>query len=268
MSTYPPRDPDTLETVAVEVEERVATVTIDRPETGNSLSDQVKDDLRAGLGHVRQDTDARAVILTGAGDSSFISGANIDEFVDRSAHEQREVSSVPAIYDDVERFPLPIIAAINGYALGGGCEIALSCDVRVAAASAEFGQPEINLGIIPGGGGTQRLPRLVGEGLAMDLVLTGRLIDAETAREYGLVDHVVPEDELDEKAQDLAGMMAEKSPIALQYAKEAILASSRQGLDEGRRTEVDLLTALFATDDQTEGVTAFLEDREPEFTGQ
>lgn len=268
MTTYPPADPDDLETVAVDVEDRVATVTIDRREKRNSLTQQVKDDLRAGLGHVKEDTDARAVILTGAGDKSFVSGANIDDFEGRSVHEQREVLSIPAIYEDVERFPLPVIAAINGFALGGGCEMAMACDVRVSAESAKFGQPEINLGIIPGGGGTQRLRRLVGEGMTMDLVLTGRVIGAEEADEIGLVDHVVPDDELYEKAEDLAGQMAEKSPIALQYAKEAVLASSRQGLDEGRRTEVDLISALFDTDDQTEGVRAFLEDRDPEFTGQ
>lgn len=268
MTTYPPRDPADLATVDVEVEERVATVTIDRREKRNSLTEQVKGNLRSALGHVREDTDARAVILTGAGDTSFVSGANVDDFEGRSVHDQREVLSVPAIYEDVERFPLPVIAAINGFALGGGCEMAMACDVRVAAESAKLGQPEINLGIIPGGGGTQRLRRLVGEGMTMDLVLTGRVIDAAEADEIGLVDHVVPDDDLYERAGDLAGQMAEKSPIALQYAKEAVLASSREGLDEGRRTEVDLISALFDTEDQTEGVRAFLEDREPEFTGQ
>lgn len=268
MTTYPPTDPEDLETVQVTVDDRVATVAIDRAEKRNSLTEQVKEDLRGALGHVREVTDARAVILTGAGDKSFVSGANIDDFEGRTTKDQREVLAVPAIYEDVERFPLPVIAAINGFALGGGCEMALSCDVRVAAESAKLGQPEINLGIIPGGGGTQRLRRLIGEGLTMDLVLTGRVIDAATAREYGMVDHVVSDDELYEKAEELAEMMAEKSPTALQYAKEAVLASSRQFLDEGRRTEVDLCSMLFSTADQSEGVAAFLEDREPEFEGR
>jgi enoyl-CoA hydratase len=268
MSRYPPADPTDLETVDVDVEDRVATVTIDRREKRNSLTEQVKDDLRSGLGHVKEDTDTRAVILTGAGEKSFVSGANVDDFEGRSVHEQREVLKVPAIYEDIEQFPLPVIAAINGFALGGGCEMALACDVRVAAESVKLGQPEINLGIIPGGGGTQRLRRLVGEGMTMDLVLTGRVIDAAEADDIGLVDHVVPDDKLYETAGDLAGQMAENSPIALQYAKEAVLASSREGLDEGRRTEVDLISALFDTEDQTEGVRAFLEDRDPEFTGR
>jgi enoyl-CoA hydratase len=268
MSDYPPVDPETLKTVRVEVADRVATITIDRPEKQNSLTEQVKDDLRGTLSHVLDETAARSVILTGAGDKSFVSGANIDDFEGRTPQDQRDVLAVPAIYEDIERFPLPIIAAINGYALGGGCEMALACDVRVAAESAKLGQPEINLGIIPGGGGTQRLRRLIGEGLTMDLVLTGRIVTAETGREYGMVDHVVPDDELYDKAEELAGMMAEKSPIALQYAKEAVLASSRQFLDEGRRTEVDLCSMTFSTADQKEGVRAFLENRDPEFEGR
>lgn len=268
MSDYPPADPETLETVRIDIADRVATVTIDRPEKRNSLTEQVKDDLRGALGHVLDGTDARAVILTGAGDKSFVSGANIDDFEGRKPQDQRDVLAVPAIYEDVERFPLPVIAALNGYALGGGCEMALACDVRVAAESAKLGQPEINLGIIPAGGGTQRLRRLIGEGLTMDLVLTGRVVDAETGREYGMVDHVVPDEDLYEKAEELAGMMAKKSPIALQYAKEAVLASSRQFLDEGRRTEVDLCSMCFSTEDQEEGVRAFLEDRSPEFEGR
>jgi enoyl-CoA hydratase len=268
MNRYPVADPDGLETVAVDVDDRVARLTIDRREKRNSLTEEVKDDLLGALGHLREETDARAVILTGAGEKSFVSGANIDDFEGRTPQEHRETTKIPAIYERIERFPMPVIAAVNGYALGGGCEMAMACDVRVSAESAKFGQPEIDLGILPGGGGTQRLRRLIGEGLTMDLVLTGRVIDAETAREYGLVDHVVPDEELYEKAEELAGMMAEKSPIALEYTKEAVLASSRQGLDEGRRTEVELCSQLFATEDQEEGAAAFLENREPEFTGE
>lgn len=268
MKRYPPRDPDELETVDVGIDNRVATLTIDRREKRNSLTEEVKEDLRGALGHLKDETDARVVILTGAGDESFISGGNIDDFVGRDPQEHRELLRIPAIYEYVERFPMPVIAAINGYALGGGCEMAMACDVRVSAESAKFGQPEINLGIIPGGGGTQRLRRLVGEGLTMDLVLTGRVIDADEAAEYGLVDHVVPDDELYAKAEELAEMMAEKSPVALEYAKEAVLASNREGLDEGRRTEVELCSLLFATADQEEGAEAFLENREPEFTGE
>jgi enoyl-CoA hydratase len=267
MEQYPAIDPDDAETIDLSIEDRIATVTIDRAEDMNSLTQAVKDDLRGVLGHVL-DTDARVVILTGAGEKSFMAGANIGDFPGRDPIDHREALEFPAIYEFVERYPKPVIAAINGYALGGGCEMAMACDVRVAVESAKLGQPEINLGIIPGGGGTQRLRRLIGEGLTMDLVLTGRLIDAEEAEEIGLVDHLVPDDELYERAEWLAGQMAEKSPLALQHAKESVLASSRQGLDEGRRTEIDLCSLLFATDDQEEGAAAFLEDREPEFTGQ
>ena len=268
MKRYPPKDPDELATVDAEIDDRVATLTIDRREKRNSLTEEVKEDLRGALGYLKEETDARVVILTGAGDESFVSGGNIDDFVGRSPQEHHDLLSIPAIYEYVERFPMPVIAAINGYALGGGCEMAMACDVRVSAESAKYGQPEINLGIIPGGGGTQRLRRLVGEGLTMDLVMTGRIIDAEEAREYGLVDHVVPDDELYDKAEELAKQMAEKSPLALQYGKEAVLASSREGLDDGRRTEVELCSLLFATEDQEEGAQAFLENRDPEFTGE
>lgn len=268
MEQYPPIDPDDTGTIALSVEDRIATITIDRAEEMNSLTQAVKDDLRGVLGHVLTETNARVVILTGAGEKSFMAGANIEDFQGRDPIDQREALDFPAIYEYVERYPKPVIAAINGYALGGGCEMAMACDVRVAVESAKLGQPEINLGILPGGGGTQRLRRLIGEGLTMDLVLTGRLIEATEAKEIGLVDHLVSDDELYDRAEWLAEQMAEKSPIALEHAKKAVLASSREGLDEGRQTEIDLCSLLFATDDQEEGVAAFLEDRDPEFTGR
>jgi enoyl-CoA hydratase len=157
---------------------------------------------------------------------------------------------------------------VNGYCLGGGCELALACDIRVASDKASFGQPEINLGIIPGGGGTQRLTRLVGEGQAMELILTGAIIDAPTAFTLGLVNHVVPADQLETKTMEIANRIAEKSPVALRLAKEAIKLASRSNLDEGLRREVDLFALCFSSEDKDEGVKAFLEKRKPEFKGK
>ncbi len=157
---------------------------------------------------------------------------------------------------------------VNGYCLGGGCEVALACDIRVASETASFGQPEINLGIIPGGGGTQRLPRLVGEGKAMEMILTGEIIDAQTAFNLGLVNHVVPADQLEIKTMEIANRIAEKSPIALRLAKEAIKLAARSNLDEGLRREVDLFALCFSSADKDEGVKAFLEKRKPEFKGK
>jgi enoyl-CoA hydratase len=172
------------------------------------------------------------------------------------------------LFNAIDSFPKPIIAMVNGYCLGGGCEVALACDVRVASDKASFGQPEINLGIIPGGGGTQRLTRLVGEGKAMEMILTGEIIDAQTAFNIGLANHVVPADQLEAKTMEIANRIAEKSPIALRLAKEAVKLASRSNLDEGLRREVDLFALCFSSEDKDEGVSAFLEKRKPEFKGK
>src|SRR5216110_295897 len=172
------------------------------------------------------------------------------------------------IFDAVEEFPKPVIAMINGFCLGGGLETALACDIRVASDTAKLGQPEINLGIIPGGGGTQRLTGLVGEGKAMEMILTGEIIDAKTAFTIGLVHHVVPPDQLEAKTMEVANRIADKGPIALRLAKEAVKLASRSNLDEGLKREIDLFALCFATADKDEGVNAFLEKRKPEFKGK
>jgi enoyl-CoA hydratase len=173
-----------------------------------------------------------------------------------------------SLFNAIDSFPKPVIAMINGYCLGGGCELALSCDLRVASENARFGQPEINLGIIPGGGGTQRLTRLVGEGKAMELILTGEMIDAQHAYRLGLVNMVVPAADLEAKTMELANRIAEKSPVALRLAKEAVKTAARSNLDEGLRREVDLFAICFSSEDKDEGVRAFLEKRKPEFRGR
>src|SRR6266481_5585059 len=210
------------ETILLERRGRVAIVTINRPEKRNALNIQTRAEGAAVLDELRADDSVSVVILTGAGDKAFIAGADIAEFADRSAISQREVMLDRSLLNAIDGFPKPIIAMVNGYCLGGGCEVALACDLRISSDRASFGQPEINLGIIPGGGGTQRLTRLVGEGKAMEMILSGEIIDAQTAFLIGLVNHVVPADQLKTKTIEIASRIAEKSPIALRLAKEAV----------------------------------------------
>ena len=256
------------ETILLERRGRVALITINRPEKRNALNIQTRAEGAAILDELRADDSVRVVVFTGAGDKAFIAGADIAEFADRTAIAQRDVMLDRGLFNSVDSFPKPVIAMVNGYCLGGGCELALACDIRIASDKASFGQPEINLGIIPGGGGTQRLTRLVGEGKAMELILTGEIIDAQTAFLLGLVNQVVPADQLEAKTMEIANRIAEKSPIALRLAKEAIKVASRSNLDEGLRREVDLFALSFSSEDKDEGVKAFLEKRKPEFRGK
>ncbi|WP_435320408.1 enoyl-CoA hydratase/isomerase family protein [Haloarchaeobius sp. TZWSO28] len=249
--------------------DRVATVAIERPDARNALNEQVRTELKDAFDTAEADDDVRVLVLTGGeGSGAFVAGADVTELRDRDLVEQREKSKRARVYEAADELSIPVIARINGHALGGGCELAQSCDVRIAQEGAKLGQPEINLGLIPGGGGTQRLTRLVGEGQAMRLVLSGELIDATEAADIGLVDVVCDESELDDQVYDLAGSMAEKSPVALELAKSAIRESSRVGLDAGIDYESELFVQLFATEDKNEGIDAFLEKRKPEFSGK
>lgn len=258
----------TYETLVLEKRERVAIITINRPEKRNALNIKTREEGAALLEELRDDTSVGVVVFTGAGDKAFIAGADIAEFAGRTPITQRAVMMSRSLFNAIDTFPKPVIAMINGYCLGGGCELALACDIRIASENASFGQPEINLGIIPGGGGTQRLTRLVGEGKAMEMVLTGEIVDAKTAYSIGLVNHVFPADQLQTRTMEIAQRIAEKSPIALQLAKEAVKLASRSNLDEGLRREVDLFALCFSTEDKDEGVSAFLEKRKAAFKGR
>src|SRR5437773_6689963 len=256
------------ETILVERRGAVAIVTINRPEKRNALNIQTRAEGAAVLDELRADGSVRVVVLTGAGDKAFIAGADIAEFAGRTAIQQREVMLDRSLFNAIDGFPKPIIAMVNGYCLGGGCEVALACDIRIASEKASLGQPEINLGIIPGGGGTQRLTRLVGEGKSMEMILTGEIIDAHAALSLGLINQLVPLDQLEAKTMEIANRIAEKSPIALSLAKEAVKIASRSNLDEGLRREVDLFALCFSTEDKDEGVAAFLEKRKPAWKGK
>jgi enoyl-CoA hydratase len=260
--------PGGYETLLVERRERVAIITINRPDKRNALNIKTREEGAALLEDLRNDASVGVVVFTGAGDKAFIAGADIGEFAGRTAMMQRDVMTARSLFTAIDTFPKPVIAMINGYCLGGGCELALACDIRIASETASFGQPEINLGIIPGGGGTQRLTRLVGEGRAMELILSGEIIDAKTAYEIGLVNHVFPADQLQAKTMEIANRIAANSPMALSLAKEAVKLASRSNLDDGLRREVDLFALCFSTEDKDEGVSAFLEKRKPVWKGK
>ncbi|MEW6732554.1 MAG: enoyl-CoA hydratase-related protein [Acidobacteriota bacterium] len=256
------------ENLIIDIRDRVGIIKINRQEKRNALNIATRNELLVALDMQRQHKDVRVVIITGAGDKAFIAGADISEFEGRTALEQRQVMRSNRVFDAFENFPKPVIAMINGFCLGGGCEVALGCDIRIASDNAKFGQPEINLGIIPGGGGTQRLTRLVGEGKAMELILTGKMIDAQEAKAIGLVNEIVPFAELETHTLALANEIAEKSPVALRMAKEAIKSAARLSLRDGLDHEIDLFALCFSSEDKEEGVKAFLEKRKPVFKGR
>jgi enoyl-CoA hydratase len=257
-----------LENVLIEKRGRVAILTVNRPDKLNALNIATRSDILAALDDLERDADVRVVVITGAGEKAFIAGADINEFAGMSAVAQRAVMKGRRAFDAVEDFPKPVIAMINGFALGGGCELALACDIRIASTRAKLGQPEIKLGIIPGGGGTQRLTRLIGEGKAMELMLTGDMLTAEEAERLGLVNHVYAPEELEAKTMELAGRIAEMSPVALAMAKQSVKNAARMNLREGLDSEVDLFALCFSSEDKEEGVRAFIEKRKAEFKGR
>lgn len=257
-----------FETITLETRGPVAVLTINRPDKLNALNTKVHAEGVAALDQLKRDASVRVLVITGAGEKSFVAGADISEFQQQTPITQRDQFHDRTLFNSIDTFPKPVIAMVNGFCLGGGNELAMACDIRMCSENARFSQPEINLGLIPGGGGTQRLTRLIGEGRSMEVMLTGDMIDAKTAYDFGLVNHVYPAAELETRTMELANKIAEKAPIALQLAKEAVKFASRSNLDEGLRREVDLFAICFSTEDKQEGVSAFLEKRKPVFKGK
>jgi enoyl-CoA hydratase len=253
----------------ITAEGRVSVVTVNRPEVLNALDTALLEEFLNTLEDLARDSSCGVVIITGAGDRSFIAGADIKEMDGKTPLEARAYSELgQQIAHNLETMRKPTIAAVNGYALGGGCEIALSCDVRLASENARFGQPEINLGIIPGWGGTQRLARATNIGYAKELILTGRMVDAEEALERGLVQHVYKPGDLMARAMELAQLMASKSPVALYYAKESTNRALHGDIGGNLVHEADLYSLMFSTEDAKEGLRAFVEKRNPTFIGK
>ncbi len=255
-----------FESVTVQKDGAVAVVTLNRPQQLNALSYNLVKDLCLAVEQLDSDEEVRAIIVTG-GDKVFAAGADIKEMAGLGPFEEK-VHGRLAYRDRINKISKPIIAAVSGFALGGGCELAMSCDIIIASETAKFGQPEINLGTIPGSGGTQRLPRLVGKHRAMEMVLTGEFISAADALRYGLVNRVVPVELLLEEAKTIADKIAAKPPIAVKAAKEAILKSANTALDDGLDFERKSFYMLFASEDRNEGMKAFLEKRKPVFKGK
>jgi enoyl-CoA hydratase len=259
----------TLETVTYEKKGAIAYVTLNRPKVLNALNKTALADLRAAFEDARDDSSLHGVILTGAGDKSFIAGADINEVAtDTPVQAEEKTRRGQHLMDLIENLGKPVVAAVNGFALGGGCEAALACTIRLAAETAKFGLPEVKLGIIPGYGGTQRLPRLVGKGVALQLILSGAMIDAREAYRIGLVNEVVPNAELIGRAEAILNQIGANAPLSVRYALEAVNKGMETSLAEGLVLESTFVAICTSTEDKKEGTSAFLEKRPAKFQGR
>lgn len=257
------------ENVRTERRGNIFVITIDRPKVLNALNAKTVEEIGQAFAEVREDDAIRCVIVTGAGEKAFVAGADINELAKMTPIVGKFVSEQgQSVFLMIERFPKPVIAAINGFALGGGCELALACHMRIASEKAQLGLPEVSLGIIPGYGGTQRMVRLLGKGKAFELICSGDRIGAADAEKIGLVNKVVPADELMAAAEELGKRIASKSPVAVRAAIEAINSGSDMALEEGQLLEATLFGLLCATEDMKEGMKAFLEKRPADFPGR
>jgi enoyl-CoA hydratase len=258
-----------FQNIRFEKKNQVAYVTIDRPKVLNALNMATMQELKQAFASIKDDAEVRVVILTGAGEKAFVAGADIGELSQHSPVSAKEYTHKgQAIIDAIEDLGKPVIACVNGFALGGGCELALACTMRIASENAKLGQPEVKLGLIPGYGGTQRLPRLVGKGVAMQLVLTGEMISAQEAHRIGLVNEVVPAGELIARAEAIAAKIIANAPLAIQYAMEAVNRGLDLPLADGLFLEATLFGVCCATEDKNEGTKAFLEKRPAAFQGK
>jgi enoyl-CoA hydratase len=254
----------TYQYIVFEKEENVAIITFNRPDAMNALNNQTRAEFTEAIAEVAADDDIKVLILTGSG-KAFVAGSDVKEFSQTTPYAAHNISRLGEIVEKLEK---PVIAAVNGFCLGGGCEIAMACDIIIASEKAKFGQPEVNIGIIPGGGATQRLPRLIGVCKAKELIYTGDIINADQADRLGLVNRVVPVDELMPAARELAKKIATKSAAALKLAKTAINRGMRTNLESGLKYEYELYSLALSLEDRVEGVNAFLEKRDPKFVGR
>jgi len=255
--------------LVLNIENQIAILTINRPSKLNALNAETITELFQAFKKLRQDESVSVIVLTGSGEKAFVAGADIAEISYHDEISGRIFSTRgQKVFRYIEKMEKPVIAAVNGFALGGGCELMMSCHLRIASENAKFGQPEINLGLIPGYGGTQRLPRLVGQTRAIYLLLSGDMIDAKTALEYGLINEIVPEDKLQARAKEIAKMLLSKAPIALKYILHAVTDGIDKNIDTSLNLEGELFGNICATEDMKEGVKAFLEKREPSFKGK
>ena len=255
--------------ILLKKEGELGIITINRPEQRNALDLDTRKEMLQALQDIRKDNSLKVLIITGAGDKAFAAGADIHvlkgmkpaecfEFFEKFSHK---------LYDEIENLEIPVIAMIKGYCLGGGCELAAACDMRIASEDAKFGHPEVNLGLIPSGGATQRLPRLIGIGRAKELIFTGRIVEAREAERIGLVNRVVPAGELEKTVKEIASMIAEKGPVSIKMAKKALNEGLKGNFDTAMRYEIALQSVCFSTMDHLEGIQAFLEKRKPKFKG-
>jgi enoyl-CoA hydratase/carnithine racemase len=257
-----------FKTIVYEKKDNVAWITLNRPEVLNAQNNQMREELVQALEDARDDENIRIIVITGAGDRAFSAGADISEFPKLAPSDFIKRVGRLRHYDLIRSIPKPVIAAVNGYALGGGCELAMACDIIIASENATFGQPEIRVGVIPGGGGTQLLPRLVGEKIAKEMIFTGKTITAQEAYRLGMINKVVPKEKLIEEVNVLIGELLKRSPIILALAKIAVNRAMETNLNEGLKSETDLFELCFSTEDQKEASKAFLEKRQPIFKGR
>ncbi len=256
-------------TLLTELDNGIFTITINRPEKLNALNKTVIEELSAAIDEVYHNPEIKSAIITGSASKAFVAGADISEFKDLGANEGMALAQKgqDLVFSKIENCPKPIVAAVNGFALGGGCELAMACHFRLASDNAKFGQPEVNLGLIPGYGGTQRLTQLIGKGKAMELMMTGNIIDVTEAKQLGLVNHVIVSEELLDKTKELLQLIMTKAPLAIKHIISLTNIAARGDAD-GLQKEIEAFGELFDTDDAKEGTNAFMEKRKPNFMGK